>query len=67
MLKFPVIPQDIDPPLPKMSLREYAHFSERCLLSNPAITPGNCLTKRNDEATMLPFRLPTGLACSRHS
>jgi len=59
MLKFPVVPPDIEPPRPKkMSLREYAHFTERCLRSNPAITPGNCLTKRADEASMPPFRLP---------
>ncbi len=59
MLDFPIIPKGIEPPLPKMTLQEYAHFSERCLLSNPAITPQNCLTKRNDEATMQPFRLPS--------
>lgn len=56
MLKFPV-PPDTEPPLPKMSLLEYAEFSESCLLSNPSITPGNCMTKRPDEATMQPFRL----------
>lgn len=58
MLKFPVVPPDIEPPLPKMRLREYAHFSECCLRSNPSITPQNCLTKRSDEATMQPFRMP---------
>ncbi len=58
MLKFPVVPPDIEPPRPRrMSLREYADFSERCLRSNPAFTPGNCLTKRADEATMPPFRM----------
>jgi len=58
MLKFPAIFPDTEPPLPKMTLREYARFSESCLLSNPAITPENCLHKRIDEATMHPFRLP---------
>ncbi len=57
MLKFPDITPVKEPLLPKMSLREYAHFSERCLHSNKAITPQNCLTKRADEATMQPFRL----------
>ncbi len=59
MLEFPTIPAGIEPPLPKMTLQEYAHFSERCLRGNPSITPQNCLTKRNDEATMQPFRLPS--------
>ncbi|MDA0991298.1 MAG: hypothetical protein O3A51_11180 [Verrucomicrobia bacterium] len=58
MFKFPVVPADKEPPLPKMSLREYAHFSERCLHGNPSITPQNCLTKRADEAFMQPFRMP---------
>jgi len=60
MLEFPTIPADIElslPKMPKMTLQEYAHFSEQCLLSNPSITPQNCLTRRNDEATMQPFRL----------
>jgi hypothetical protein len=58
MLKFPVISSHTEPPLPKMSLLEYAEFSESCLRHNPAITPENCMTKRTDEATMQPFRLP---------
>jgi len=59
MLDFPKTPDRPEPPLPKMTLQEYAHFSEQCLRSNPAITPQNCLTKRNDEATMQPFRMPS--------
>ncbi len=58
MLKFPTVAQNIEPPLAKMSLLEYAQFSESCLRSNPAITPRNCMTKRTDEATMQPFRIP---------
>jgi len=57
MLKFPSVPPNTEPPLPKMSLLEYAEFSESCLRSNPAITPDNCMIKRTDEATMQPFRL----------
>lgn len=34
----------------RMSLREYAIFSELCLKSNSRITPANCLQKRADEA-----------------
>ncbi len=57
MLKFPVLSSCHETLLPKMSLREYARFSERCLRSNRAITPQNCLEKRADEATMQPFRM----------
>jgi hypothetical protein len=58
MLKFPVPPSADKMPLPKMSLLEYARFSERCLQSNPAVTAENCLVKRADEARMQPFRMP---------
>ncbi len=58
MLKFPVIDSVNEPPLPKMSLWDYAHYSECCLRSNPSITPRNCMTKRVDEAMMQPFRIP---------
>lgn len=57
MLKFPVISPITEPVLPKMTLREYAHFSECCLRSNAAITPRNCLEKRADEAMMKRFRI----------
>ncbi len=41
-----------------MSLRDYAHFSEVCLRSNPTLTPDNCLSKRLDEADVkAPFTL----------
>ena len=59
MLKFPTVSAHPEPPLPKMSLLEYAEFSLECLKSNPTITPENCLHKRTDEATMQPFRLKT--------
>jgi hypothetical protein len=58
MLKFPVVPSDIEPPPPKMSLLEYAHFSERCLHSNPSISAQNCMSRRADERFMKPFRIP---------
>lgn len=58
MLRFPVVTSRVEPALPKMTLREYAHFCERCLHSNPSITPQNCLDKRNDEKRMKPFRIP---------
>jgi hypothetical protein len=41
-----------------MSLREYAHFSESCLRSNPAVTAENCLKKRIREKEIAqPFAL----------
>jgi hypothetical protein len=47
-----------DPPLPRMSLVDYARFSERCLKSNTRLTPTNCLVKRTDETEMThAFRL----------
>lgn len=58
MLKFPLVSQSTEPPLPKMSLREYCDFCEECLRSNSHITPENCMTKRTDEANMQPFRFP---------
>lgn len=60
MLKFPVIDSVNEPPLPRMSLRDYARYSECCLRSNPFVTPRNCMTKRVDEAMMQPFRIPPG-------
>jgi hypothetical protein len=61
MTKFPTVPAGIGMKLPRMGLRDYARFSERCLLSNPAITPENCLVKSAAEKTMrTPFRLKPG-------
>jgi len=52
----------------KMGWRDYARFSERCLRSNPAITPENCLEKRAAEKTMkTPFRLAPGLGDFLHA
>jgi hypothetical protein len=50
-----------------MSLIDYAHFCERCLKSNPAITPENCLTRRADEQFIeRPFKLtPAAKAAGR--
>ena len=59
MLEFPTISHHPEPPLAKMTLREYAEFSLECLKSNSAITPENCMHKRTDEATMQPFKLKT--------
>jgi hypothetical protein len=62
MTRFPTIPAGIRMKPPKMGLREYAQFSERCLMSNPAITPENCLVKRASEKTMkAAFRLKQSL------
>jgi hypothetical protein len=57
MLNFPIIPSDdAELPMPKMQLREYAHFSELCLKSNPHITPANCLeTRAFETAIKKPF------------
>jgi hypothetical protein len=62
MTKFPTVPDGVGLKVSKMGLRDYARFSERCLRSNPAITPENCLVKRAAEKTMkTPFRLAPGL------
>ena len=59
MIKFPAISEGPELPLQKMTLREYAHFSEMCLRNNPAVTPENCLRKRNREKWIKqPFSLP---------
>lgn len=50
MIRFPKIPVGLGMAIPKMRLRDYARFSEQCLKSNSAITPDNCLVKRNSEA-----------------
>jgi len=42
MLNFPEIKGFEEPAVPKMSLRDYAHFSVFCLENNPHITPENC-------------------------
>ena len=58
MLNFPNIPSGMELPVPKMRLRDYALFSERCLKSNSSITPANCLAKRAVEKTITkPFSL----------
>ena len=58
MLKLPAVPAELDQPLPKMRLVDYAHFSEFCLRSNSLLTAANCMRKRTDETTMTrPFRL----------
>lgn len=58
MLKFPDVPEGIEPPRQRMNLREYALFSIRCLQGNPSMTARNCLHRRQDEQFMKPFRLP---------
>jgi len=60
VIRFPDIPDGMDLPQSKMSLVDYARFSERCLKSNSRITPQNCLVKRADEKLMTsPFSLAT--------
>lgn len=58
MIEFPEVPADEEPPVRKMTLLEYARFSERCLRSNPHITPENCLEVRAREKDIKrPFSL----------
>lgn len=60
MIEFPEIPAKPDFTVRKMTLREYALFSERCLRSNSHITPENCLRRRASEKDMpQPFSLRT--------
>ena len=60
MIDFPIVPSGIEPPVPKMRLRNYALFSEQCLKSNPFITYSNCLVKRaSEKAITRPFCLTT--------
>jgi hypothetical protein len=59
MIKFPKFSREPAPIVRKMELREYAHFSELCLRSNPKITPGNCLTSSDNAANkVVAFRIP---------
>jgi len=58
VLEFPRIPSTTEPQTRKMSLLEYAHFSEMCLRMNSRITPENCMEKRAREKRMSrPFSL----------
>ncbi len=58
MLDFPEIKGLEEPAVPKMSLRDYAHFSVFCLENNPHITPENCLDHDTGERDIKePFRL----------
>jgi len=58
MIKFPTVSAVAGLAVPRMGLRDYARFSERCLRSNPAITPENCMVKRASEKMMTrPFQL----------
>ncbi len=52
MLEFPRIPQIAEPQMRKMSLLEYARFSEMCLKMNQHITAENCMDKRAREKLM---------------
>ncbi len=58
MLEFPKISAVDEPQVRKMSLLEYAHFSEMCLRMNTHITPENCMEKRAREKSIpRPFSL----------
>lgn len=60
-MQFPSLPDQPEPPMRKMTLREYTNFSYQCLLANPEITPENCMTVRTDEAEIkVPFRMRRG-------
>ncbi len=66
MLRFPLTLSSAGLPLPKMTLRDYARFSEQCLRSNPAITPENCLAKRiSEEIPKRPFSLRSAVDMGR--
>jgi len=52
MIRFPRISGRPQPKQGKMTLREYARFSEQCLKSNSRITPENCLQTGLDEAAI---------------
>lgn len=55
-MKFPDISNVPEPPTRKMTLIEYARFSEQRLRANPAITLGNCMSVRTDESEIkVPF------------
>lgn len=58
MLNFPEVKGADNIPAPKMSLRDYAHFSAFCLENNSHCTPENCLDRDTGELDMKePFRL----------
>ena len=65
MLKFPKVPRGVEPPVGPMPLAEYARYSERCLRSNPKITPLNCLDRRNREKAMVAAFSMFARACGR--
>jgi hypothetical protein len=58
MLDFPTISAEMEPPLPHMSLVEYARFSENCLRSRAVPRTEAAMMELGDEASIrTPFRL----------
>jgi hypothetical protein len=53
MIKLPTTVADNPLPTARMSLVEYAAFSDRCRRSNRRLTAADCLKKRADEARMV--------------
>lgn len=49
MLKFPAMKNGKEPPLPRMSLREYARYSVFCLENNARLRGRNPLEFRREE------------------
>ena len=45
MLRFPKVEEPASVPKPRMSLEEYAAYSEFCVENNSRITPENCLER----------------------
>jgi len=57
-MRLPEVEDGPELPVRKMTLREYAHFSELCLRSHPSITAENCMEKRASEKEIRrPFSL----------
>lgn len=55
MLKFPDVQEPRVVTQPRMSLKEYAEFSEFCLNNNPLITSDNCMER--GEGISQPFSI----------
>lgn len=60
MLKFPALQKTEEPPLPSVSLEDYAAFCAFCMENNPKLTPQNCLEQNpGKESITEPFRIPS--------
>ncbi|MEE9369294.1 MAG: hypothetical protein V3V05_10615 [Pontiella sp.] len=56
MIQFPKLNTSSEPPLRKMSGKDYLAFCDFCIRNNPSITPENCLARKSgEEAIKTPF------------